>query len=196
MNVFLQKRSGATIAIAKIGFVIWVPKYRKMTRICLLSDTHGCLDAKIIKHLEWADQVWHAGDIGTISLLEQLEKAKPTRAVFGNIDGHQIRAACPENQIFYCEKVKVLIRHIGGYPGRYNATTRQLLDEHQPKLYICGHSHILKVQNDLQKKLLHMNPGAAGRSGFHQMRTLLRFTIDEDRIENLEVAELGRLSAS
>lgn len=193
---FFTKTEWSNYSHSKNRFRNLDPKYRKMTRICLLSDTHGCLDAKIIKHLEWADEVWHAGDIGTISLLEQLEKAKPTRAVFGNIDGHQIRAACPENQIFYCEKVKVLIRHIGGYPGRYNATTRQLLDEHQPKLYICGHSHILKVQNDLQKKLLHMNPGAAGRSGFHQMRTLLRFTIDEDRIENLEVAELGRRSAS
>ena len=193
---FLQQRCGATIAIAKIGFVIWNFKYKKMTRICLLSDTHGYLDTKIMQHLEWADEIWHAGDIGTFAILEQLEMIKSTRAVFGNIDGHQIRAACPENQIFYCEKVKVLIRHIGGYPGRYNATTRQLLNEHQPKLYICGHSHILKVQNDPNKKLLHMNPGAAGRSGFHQMRTLLRFTIDEDRIENLEVAELGKRSAS
>lgn len=173
-----------------------VLKYKKMTRICLLSDTHGYLDTKIIQHLEWADEIWHAGDIGTFAILEQLEMIKSTRAVFGNIDGHQIRAACPENQIFYCEKVKVLIRHIGGYPGRYNATTRLLLNEHQPKLYICGHSHILKVQNDPNKKLLHMNPGAAGRSGFHQMRTLLRFTIDEYRIENLEVAELGKRSAS
>ncbi len=167
-----------------------------MTRICLLSDTHGYLDTKIMQHLEWADEIWHAGDIGTFAILEQLEMIKSTRAVFGNIDGPQIRAACPENQIFYCEKVKVLIRHIGGYPGRYNATTRQLLNEHQPKLYICGHSHILKVQNDPKNKLLHMNPGAAGRSGFHQMRTLLCFTIDEDRIENLEVAELGKRSAS
>ena len=109
------------------------------------------------------------------------QQSKPTRAVYGNIDGHQIRAACPENQIFNCEKVNIFIRHIGGYPGQYTATTKTLLDQLKPQLYICGHSHILKVQNDLKRKLLHMNPGAAGRSGFHKVRTLLRFTIDQDK---------------
>lgn len=162
-----------------------------MTKICLLSDTHGYIDTSIMKHIHWADEVWHAGDIGHIDLLERLEQSKPTRAVYGNIDGHQIRAACPENQIFNCEKVKVFIRHIGGYPGQYTATTKTLLDQLKPQLYICGHSHILKVQNDLKRKLLHMNPGAAGRSGFHKVRTLLRFTIDQDKINNLEVAKLG-----
>lgn len=165
-----------------------------MTKVCLLSDTHGCIDEKILKHVDWADQIWHAGDIGSLSILEQLEELKPTRAVFGNIDDHRIRSACPENQIFTCEGVSVLMRHIGGYPGRYNATTQSLLTQHRPKLYICGHSHILKVQHDKQKQLLHLNPGAAGISGFHKIRTLLRFTIDKGEIENLEIAEMGNRS--
>ena len=162
-----------------------------MTKVCLLSDTHGYLDAAIIKHVQWADEVWHAGDIGTLDVLEQLEQHTPTRAVYGNIDGHSLRSACPENQVFECEKVRVMMRHIGGYPGRYTAITKSLLDLHKPKLYICGHSHILKVQNDHRRELLHMNPGAAGRSGFHQIRTLLRFSINVDVIANLEVVELG-----
>lgn len=166
-----------------------------MTKICLLSDTHGYLDERILKHVRWADQIWHAGDIGTLAVLEQLENMQTTRAVYGNIDGHQIRQICPENQIFQCEGVTVLMRHIGGYPGRYNATTKNLLDHHNPHLYICGHSHILKVQNDRQRNVLHMNPGAAGRSGFHKLRTLLRFTIHNTLIDNLEVAELGPRTA-
>ena len=160
----------------------------------MLSDTHGCIDEKILKHVDWADQIWHAGDIGSLSVLEQLEELKPTRAVFGNIDDHRIRSACPENQIFTCEGVSVLMRHIGGYPGRYNATTQSLLTQHRPKLHICGHSHILKVQHDKQKQLLHLNPVAAGISGFHKIRTLLRFTIDKGEIENLEIAEMGNRS--
>ena len=162
-----------------------------MVKIVLLSDTHSYLDAAIMNHVEWADEVWHAGDIGSLAVLEKLEQQRKTRAVYGNIDGQQIRSVCPENQIFNCEDVPVLIRHIGGYPGRYNTTTKKLLTQYQPKLYICGHSHILKVQNDAQRQLLHMNPGAAGRSGFHTIRTLLRFTITGDAIENLEVVELG-----
>lgn len=165
-----------------------------MTKIVLLSDTHGYLDSAILNHVLWANEVWHAGDIGEISVLERLEAQKTTRAVYGNIDGQQIRNYCPENQIFSCEGVQVLIRHIGGYPGRYNAATEKLIDQHQPKLYICGHSHILKVQNDPKKNLLHMNPGAAGRSGFHTIRTLLRFTIAGETIKNLEVVELGSRS--
>ena len=162
-----------------------------MTKVCLLSDTHGYLDDAILRHVRWADTVWHAGDIGTLTVLEQLESERPTRAVFGNIDGQSIRTACPENQLFHCEDVNVLIRHIGGYPGRYTPPTRALIQEHKPQLYICGHSHILKVQHDSKHQLLHMNPGAAGRSGFHTLRTLLRFTIDGNTIDNLEVAELG-----
>ena len=162
-----------------------------MTKVCLLSDTHCYLDEAILRHVRWADTVWHAGDIGTLTVLEQLESERPTRAVFGNIDGQLLRTACPENQLFQCEDVKVLIRHIGGYPGRYTPPTRALIQEHKPQLYICGHSHILKVQHDTKHQLLHMNPGAVGRSGFHTLRTLLRFTIDGNTIDNLEVAELG-----
>lgn len=162
-----------------------------MTTIGLLSDTHGYLDDRILHHFENCDEIWHAGDIGTMQTLEQLENYKPVRAVYGNIDGNPIRSCCPEVQRFTCENVDVLIKHIGGYPGHYDRSIVQQIVSHPPKLFVSGHSHILKVMNDTKHNLLHINPGAAGISGFHKIRTLVRFVIDEQLIRDLEVVELG-----
>ncbi len=162
-----------------------------MTRIALLSDTHGFIDEQILRLIEPCHEVWHAGDIGDILVTDTLQKHKPLRAVFGNIDGTKARAEFPENNRFMCEGVDVWITHIGGYPGHYDIRVREELKRNPPKLFICGHSHILKVMFDKKLNTLHMNPGAAGKSGFHKMRTLLRFTIDADNIKDLEVVELG-----
>ena len=162
-----------------------------MKKILLLSDTHGHLDKKIIGYVSQADQVWHAGDIGNQEVLDDLTLLKPVRAVRGNIDGHQIRLQAPELLSFYCEGVSILILHIAGYPGKYNPKSRALIAKHKPKLFICGHSHILKVIQDKKNNHLHMNPGAAGISGFHKIRTMLRFEIDNGKIQNLEAIELG-----
>lgn len=161
-------------------------------RIGLLSDTHGWLDPAVFDYFAECDEVWHAGDIGAMEVLEQLENFRSVRAVYGNIDDAQIRAATVENQVFTVQGLSVAMTHIGGYPGRYNARVRQLLDEQQPDLYICGHSHILKVMPDRKRKLLHINPGACGRHGFHKMRTLVRFAIKEGKVTDLEVVELGK----
>ncbi len=162
-----------------------------MTRIALLSDTHGFIDEQILRLIEPCHEVWHAGDIGDILVTDTLQKHKPLRAVFGTIDGTKARAEFPENNRFMCEGVDVWITHIGGYPGHYDIRVREELKRNPPKLFICGHSHILKVMFDKKLNTLHMNPGAAGKSGFHKMRTLLRFTIDADNIKDLEVVELG-----
>ncbi len=162
-----------------------------LKKILLLSDTHGHLDHKILKYIKDTDEVWHAGDIGTTAVSDQIHNEKPLKAVYGNIDGHVLRSQFPENQIFNCEGVKVLMTHIGGYPGRYNARVRNLILKEKPQLYICGHSHILKVIQDQKNKLLHMNPGACGVQGFHKIRTLLRFELNAGKIENLEAIELG-----
>ena len=156
-----------------------------------MSDTHGHLDQKIIKYVDWADEIWHAGDIGTVRVTDALSKLKPVKAVYGNIDGHALRSQFNENLVFHCEGVKVFITHIGGYPGRYNTRVKKILFEEKPQLYICGHSHILKVIQDKKMNLLHMNPGACGVQGFHKIKTLLRFTIDKQKIDGLEVIELG-----
>ncbi|MEM6378713.1 MAG: metallophosphoesterase family protein [Bacteroidota bacterium] len=161
-------------------------------KIGLLSDTHGYLDPKVFHYFEDCDEIWHAGDIGTLELLEELEAFKTTRAVYGNIDGAEIRAAVPENLIWDCEGLIVFMTHIGGYPGRYNARVREILDRDKPGLYICGHSHILKVMPDKSRALLHINPGAAGKHGFHKVKTLTRFKIADGKIEALEVIELGK----
>lgn len=166
-----------------------------MKRIALLSDTHGYLDPKLKKYFSVCDEIWHAGDIGTLAVTDKLESWKPLRAVYGNIDGAEVRVVHHENQIFEIEGVKVLITHIGGYPGRYNARVRDLIVQEKPKLYICGHSHILKVMFDKKHNCLHMNPGAAGNHGFHKVKTLLRFTLDNGNIKDLEVIELGARSA-
>lgn len=163
-----------------------------MKRIGLLSDTHGYLDKGVEKHFAQCDEIWHAGDIGTAALTDRLAAWKPLRAVYGNIDGAELRSIHPENQLFEVEGVKVLITHIGGYPGRYVARVKELIVNEKPKLYICGHSHILKVMFDPKLQVLHMNPGAAGIHGFHQVKTLLRFVLDKGEIKNLEVIELGK----
>ena len=163
-----------------------------MKKILLLSDTHGFLDDRILKYAGEADEIWHAGDIGTTSVTEELKKVNPVIAVFGNIDGTKIRQEFPLNQRFLCEEVDVWITHIGGYPGKYSPSIREEIQQNPPRLFICGHSHILKVMNDKKLGLLHMNPGAAGVHGFHQMRTMLRFKIEGKEIKDLEVIELGK----
>ena len=162
-----------------------------MKKILLLSDTHSHLDDVILEYVHQADEVWHAGDIGNLDVTDTLKKLKPLRAVYGNIDDDKARMEFPLNNRFLCEGVDVLITHIGGYPGKYNQANRAELQSNTPKLFICGHSHILKVQYDKKLNLLHMNPGAAGIYGFHQVRTMLRFEIDGDTIQQLEIIELG-----
>lgn len=160
-----------------------------MTRIGLLSDTHSWIYPGIFDFLNECDQIWHAGDIGNLDTYEQLREFKPLRAVFGNIDGESIRRHCQEVELFHCEQLKVLMKHIGGYPGRYNKSVKPLLDKEQPSLFVCGHSHILKVMYDDKRNLMHMNPGAAGRYGLHTMITCLRFSIDGRNIRDLEILE-------
>lgn len=163
-----------------------------MKKILLLSDTHSHMDATILKYVDQADEVWHAGDIGDLSVTDAIKERKPLRAVYGNIDDSKARLEFPLNNRFFCEGVDVWITHIGGYPGKYNPSIRTEIKVNPPKLFICGHSHILKVQFDKELNLLHMNPGAAGTHGFHQMRTMLRFEIDGDKIQKLEVIEIGK----
>jgi putative phosphoesterase len=162
-----------------------------MKKILLLSDTHSHIDDTILKYVKLADEVWHAGDIGDLKVIDTIKKLKPLRAVFGNIDNHEARLEFPLNNRFLCEGVSVLITHIGGYPGKYSPAIREEITQNPPKLFICGHSHILKVMFDKKLNCLHMNPGAAGISGFHQKRTMLRFEIDGDKIQSLEVIEIG-----
>lgn len=163
-----------------------------MKKILLLSDTHSHIDDAILKHVHWADEVWHAGDIGDLNVTDSIKKIKPLRAVFGNIDGAEARSEFSLHNRFMCEGVDVWITHIGGYPDKYNPNIRAEIQSNPPKLFICGHSHILKVQFDKKLNLLHMNPGAVGKSGFHQVRTMLRFVIEADKIKDLEIIELGK----
>ncbi|CAH1000167.1 hypothetical protein LEM8419_01314 [Neolewinella maritima] len=160
-------------------------------RIGLLSDTHSYLDPAILTHFANCDEVWHAGDVGDPAVLDQLEAFRPLRAVYGNIDDTVVRQRLPLNNAFEVAGLPVLITHIGGYPGRYTPRVRKLLDTLRPTLYICGHSHILKVMMDKPRGVLHINPGACGRQGFHKMRTAIRFTIAAGRVQDLEVIELG-----
>ncbi|WP_152285596.1 metallophosphoesterase family protein [Flavicella marina] len=161
-----------------------------MKKILLLSDTHSHIDAQIIKYIKQADEVWHAGDIGVIEVADTIKKLKPLRAVYGNIDDKTVRAEYPLDQKFEVEKVSVWMTHIGGYPNKYNFRIKEEIQINPPKIFISGHSHILKVQFDQKLNLLHMNPGAAGKHGFHKVRTMLRFEIDKEEIKNLEVIEL------
>ncbi|UYW01740.1 metallophosphatase family protein [Flavobacterium agricola] len=161
-----------------------------MKKILLLSDTHSHIDETILKYVKQADEVWHAGDIGDLTVTDQIQKFKPLRGVYGNIDDNKARAEFPLHNRFVCEGVDVWITHIGGYPGKYDVKVREEIKRNPPKLFICGHSHILKVQFDQQLKCLHMNPGAVGKHGFHQVRTMLRFEVDAGEIKNLEVIEL------
>lgn len=163
-----------------------------MKKIGLLSDTHSYLHPKVFKYFKECDEVWHAGDIGNASIIDELANFKPTRAVYGNIDGQEIRKMCPKNQRFMCEEIDVWITHIGGYPKRYSTDVRELIKKNPPKLFISGHSHILKVMYDKNLDLLHMNPGAAGKYGIHKVITILRFNIDGKEIKDLEVIELPK----
>jgi len=150
------------------------------------------MDERIIEYAHQADEIWHAGDIGSIEVMDQLEKIKPVRAVYGNIDDQTIRAVYPLNNRFEVEGVDVLITHIGGYPGKYNPKIKKELMQNPPKVFICGHSHILKVMPDKELGLIHLNPGAIGKHGFHQVRTMLRFEVDQGKIQNLEVIEFKK----
>jgi hypothetical protein len=161
--------------------------------IGLLSDTHSYYHPKLESFFKDVDEIWHAGDIGDQEVLDQLIKFKPTKAVFGNIDGIEMRSKLKETEVFYCEDVKVFMTHIGGFPGRYHSGIKKKLKKEEIQLFISGHSHILKVMNDESLNLLYMNPGAAGIQGIHQRITLLRFKIDGSRIEDLEVFDAPRI---
>ena len=163
-----------------------------MTRIGLMSDTHSFVDDKVYKYFEQCDEVWHAGDIGSIELADKMEAFKPFRAVYGNIDNAKLRQRYPLDLRFECDGLDVWMTHIGGYPKRYSKRVREQMPLNPPQLFISGHSHILKVMPDNQFGLLHINPGACGNHGFHQMKTLVRFSIDAGEIMDLEVVELGK----
>ncbi len=160
-------------------------------KIGLLSDTHGYMDERILHHLQGCDEIWHAGDIGTEAVTRELAKVAPLRVVWGNIDGRELRQQFQEHQRFTCEGKKVWMTHIGGAPPRYNPAIRPLLKEEKPDIFICGHSHILRVVQDPALKVLYLNPGAAGRHGFHKVRTMLRFTLSNGAISEMQVVELG-----
>ena len=164
-----------------------------MTRIGLISDTHSFLDPTIFNHFENCNEIWHAGDFGNIELATALatESGLIVRGVYGNVDGQDIRNKFPEQLIFFCEKVKVMMRHIGGYPPNYNPQTKKELLTQKPGLFISGHSHILKIMYDDNLKCLHINPGAAGKQGWQKIRTIVRFTIDGTDMKDCEVIELG-----
>ena len=161
-------------------------------KILLLSDSHSYIDDRILDYAKNADEIWHCGDFGNLEVIEKLEKIKPLRGVYGNIDDTEIRKIFPEVLRFKCEDVEVLMIHIGGYPNKYTPLAKKEISEKAPKLFISGHSHILKAMYDQKNNLLHLNPGAMGKVGWHQMRTMMRFEINGDQIENLEVIELGK----
>ena len=163
-----------------------------MTRIGLIADTHGFLDAAVFKYFEQCDEIWHAGDFGAIEIVEKIKAFKPFKAVYGNIDGYDIRSLYPQKLVWTCEKVNVYMTHIGGYPPRYASGIKQDILANNAGLFITGHSHILKIMYDDKISCLHMNPGAAGNQGWHKIRTIIRFTIDGSDIKDCEVIELGR----
>ena len=164
-----------------------------MTSIGLISDTHGFLNPKVFHHFKDCDEIWHAGDIGSLQVAQELEAFKPFKAVYGNIDGGELRNLYPENLRFECEGLEIWITHIGGYPPRYNKIVKPIITENPPDIFICGHSHILKITTDhTLNKMLYINPGAAGNAGFHQVATLVRFQIDDRKIMNMQAIELGR----
>ena len=163
-----------------------------MRHIGLISDTHGYLDANIFRHFRNCNEIWHAGDFGTIEIANRLKTFRPLKGVFGNIDGQDIRSDFQEQLLFDCEEVKVMIRHIGGYPPKYNPETKKELLIHKPQLFISGHSHILKIMYDEKLNCLHINPGAAGKQGWQKVRTIVRFEINGKDINNCDVIELGK----
>jgi putative phosphoesterase len=167
-----------------------------MKKIGLLSDTHGYLDPKVSIHFKNCDEVWHAGDIGTLEVANALEKFKPFRAVFGNIDDKELQVRYPEDLFFPCEGVNIWMTHIGGAPPNYNPRVKKMLRQNSPQLFICGHSHILRVKRDPNfDNMLYVNPGACGNQGFHHIKTIVRFDLHEGKIENMEVIELGKRGA-
>lgn len=163
-----------------------------MKKILLLSDTHSFIDAQILKFVKQADEVWHAGDIGQLNVTDSIKKLKPLRAVYGNIDDKTARLEFGLDLKFEVENVRVWMTHIGGYPHKYNLRIREEIKKNPPKIFISGHSHILKVQFDKTLNLLHLNPGAAGNHGFHKIRTMLRFVLENGEIKNLEIIELAK----
>lgn len=162
-----------------------------MKKILLLSDTHSYLDDRILSYVKEADEIWHCGDFGSMEVVEKLEELHPLQGVYGNIDDTKIRATFPEVNRFFCEEVEVLMIHIGGYPGKYTSLANKEIMKKSPKIFISGHSHILKVAYDKKNNLLHLNPGACGKTGWHKVRTMLRFVIEGKEIRDLEVIELG-----
>ena len=162
-----------------------------LTHIGLISDTHSYLDPIVFEHFKNCDEIWHAGDFGNVEIANELNSFKPLKGVYGNIDGYDIKSVYPEQLVFKCEKVKVMMRHIGGYPPRYNPETKKEILIHKPQLFISGHSHILKIMYDDKLNCLHINPGAAGKHGWQKVRTLVRFAIDEKDIKDCEVIELN-----
>ena len=162
-----------------------------MTKIGLISDTHSYLDDAVFRHFENVDEIWHAGDIGDIKVADKLAAFKPLKAVFGNIDSGDVRLTYPENLRFNCEEVDVWLTHIGGYPDKYSPLVREEIYRNPPKLFICGHSHILKVIYDKKINCLHINPGAAGKHGWQKVRTLIRFSVSKDKVHDLQIIELA-----
>lgn len=163
-----------------------------MTRIGLIADTHSFLDKAVFTHFSACDEIWHAGDFGALTIAEELQAFKPLKGIYGNIDGQEIRSQYPETLRWTCEEVEVYMTHIGGYPPRYNPAVKKALTAHPPQLFICGHSHILKIIYDDTLQCLHMNPGAAGKEGWHKVRTLITFTIDGKNMKDCKVIELGK----
>ena len=163
-----------------------------MKKILLLSDTHGYVDDHMMKYVKESDEVWHAGDIGTTQVTDTISSLKPLRAVFGNIDNHELRLSFPKELLFECEDINIYMTHIGGRPGRYAKGISGKIKSIKPKIFICGHSHILKIQYDKVNQLLFINPGAIGKHGFHKVRTMVRFEIEKSDIKNMEVIEVKR----
>ena len=163
-----------------------------MKKISLLSDTHSILDERFIPHLKNSDEIWHAGDIGSLDVYDKLTKLTDVKAVYGNIDDHKIRIGLKSELFFKCEGVNIYMTHIGGYPGKYSKGIKEKIEKTNPNIFICGHSHILKIMNDKKNKLLFLNPGAAGNHGFHQVKTIIKFDIDDKEIRNLKIIELKR----
>ena len=163
-----------------------------MKKISLLSDTHSILDERFIPHLKNSDEIWHAGDIGSLDVYDKLTKLSNVKAVYGNIDNHKIRIGLKSELFFKCEGVNIYMTHIGGYPGKYSKGIKEKIEKTNPNIFICGHSHILKIMNDKKNKLLFLNPGAAGNHGVHKVKTIIKFDIDDKKIRNLKIIELKR----
>ena len=163
-----------------------------MKNISLLSDTHSVLDERFIPHLKNSDEIWHAGDIGSLDVYDKLTKLSDVKAVYGNIDDHKIRIGLKSELFFKCEGVNIYMTHIGGYPGKYSKGIKEKIEKTNPNIFICGHSHILKIMNDKKNKLLFLNPGAAGNHGVHKVKTIIKFDIDDKEIRNLKIIELKR----